>query len=66
MFEALIGVVTFDILELEIFESLKEGRGFSFTPTFPFNQRFETLGYGSQNTFENFGSINIVLFTLCL
>jgi len=56
--------VTFDVLQL--LEVVGVDYSFNFTATYPFNDRFDELGYGSQNTFDNFGSINYILVFMVL
>jgi len=58
VFENLINVVTFDII------SFKEDFGLTLvntSPTLAFNDNFDTLGYGSQNTLDLLGSINLMI-----
>jgi len=58
VFENLISVVTFDVV------SFKEDFGLTLmnnTSTLAFNENFETLGYGSQNTIDLLGSINLMI-----
>jgi len=45
LFEALIKVVTFDFLGIR--DILGVESGFEFTPTSPFSENFDKLGYGS-------------------
>jgi len=58
VFENLINIVTFDII------SFKEDLGVSLidtSPTLAFNEKFEMLGYDSQNTIDLLGSINLLI-----
>jgi len=58
VFENLIDVVTFDVA------SFKEDFGITLmntSSTLAFNENFETLGYGSQNTIDLLGSINLMI-----
>jgi len=58
VFENLISVVTFDVV------SFKEDFGLTLmnnSPTLAFNDNFDTLGYGSQNTIDLLGSINLMI-----
>jgi len=59
LFEALIGVVTFDFLGIR--DILGVESGLEFTPTSPYSENFDKLGYGSQNTIDNLGTINFIL-----
>jgi len=58
--EPLIKVVTFDLTEILDLVGL-DIELFSFTETLPFNKNFDQLGYGSQNTIDNLGFINLVI-----
>jgi len=62
MFEQLIGVVQFDLLELTDAFDIEVGP--SFTETEPYSAKFDYLGYNSKNTYENLGFTNFILAVL--
>jgi len=64
LFEALIKVVTFDFLNIR--DVLGVDADLNFTPTSPFNENFDKLGYGSQNTIDNLGTINFIIIGMLL
>jgi len=61
----LIKVVTFDFTELLELIGI-EVKVFNFTETDPFNENFDLMGKGSQNTVENLGFVNLVIVFMCL
>ena len=65
LIKPLIKVVTFDFTELLELIGL-EVKVFNFTETDPFNDNFDLMGKGSQNTVENLGFINLVIVFMCL
>jgi len=61
----LIKVVTFDLTEILQLVGL-DVELFTFTETDPFSENSDLLGYGSQNTIDNLGFINLVIVFMCL
>jgi len=61
LFEELIKVVTFDFLNLKELFGIEDELELDFTPTSPFNANFDSLGYGSQNTIDNLGTLNFII-----
>jgi len=61
----LIKVVTFDVTEILDLVGLNV-EVFTFTDTNPFSENSDLLGYGSQNTIDNLGIINLVIVIMCL
>ena len=61
----LIKVVTFDVTELLELIGL-DVEVFTFTETDPFSENSDLLGYGSQNTIDNLGIINLVMVIMSI
>ena len=51
-FDIMIQIVSFDYFDLD----------FDLTPTEPWSEQFDNLGYGSSNFFENMGSIMVYMW----
>ena len=64
LFDRLISVVTFDVLE--VFDEFELQTLPEFTPTEPLNINCDTVGYGSTNTMDNLGSINYLIALVLL
>ena len=64
LFTSLIGIVTFDILET--LEEAEMGLEYEISPTSPYNDGFETLGYDSSEPIGLLGTINFLLALLLL
>ena len=64
LFENLIGVVTFDILEQ--LGALGYGLEYEVSPTAPFNDGFEALGYDSAEPIGLLGTINFIMAGIIL
>jgi len=62
LFQELIKIVTFDFLEIK--DALGIEQEFDFTETFAYNDNFDELGYGTQNTVDLLGSINFIIAIL--
>jgi len=62
LFDRLISVVVFDVLE--IFDEFELQTLPEFTPTEPLNNNCDAVGYGSTNTMDNLGSINYLIALL--
>jgi len=63
--QPLIKVVTFDVTSILDLVGLNVEL-FTFTETDPFSENADLLGYGSQNTVDNLGIINLVIAIMCL
>ena len=57
----MIKVVTFDIVDLPEIIGLGETALIDMTPTPPYADEFETLGYGNRNTVDLLGFVNYVI-----
>ena len=64
LFDRLISVVVFDVLE--IFDEFELQTLPEFTPTEPLNDNCNAVGYESTNTMDNLGSINYLVALLLL
>ena len=64
LFDRLISVVTFDVLE--IFDEFDLQTLPEFTVTEPLNDNCDIVGYGSTNTVENLSSINYLIVIVLL
>lgn len=64
MFESLISFVTFDFLEA--LGEVGYGLEYEVSPTLPFNDGFDTLGYSESEPISLLGTLNFILaFLLC-
>ena len=61
VFGKLIEWVTFDFLESGILESMGFVLEYDISDTAPFNDGFDTLGYGSSEPIDLLGTINFLL-----
>lgn len=59
LFKELIKVVTFDVLES--LDEIGYGLEYDVSPTLPFNDGFDTLGYDSSEPIGLLGTINFML-----
>jgi len=66
LFGELIKIVTFDFLDLKELFGVGNELELDFTPTGPFNANFDSLGYGSQNTIDNMGTLNFIILAKLL
>jgi len=64
MFEQLIKVVQFDLLEFT--DAFQIQITLDVTETDPYSVNFDDLGYGSQNTYDNLGFTNFIIITLLI
>ena len=64
MFEQLIRVVQFDLLEFT--DALQVEITLEVTDTNPYSTNFDGLSYGSQNTYDNLGFTNFIMAILLL
>jgi len=64
MFEQLIRVVQFDLLEFT--DALQIEITLEVTDTNPYSVNFDNLSYGSQNTYDNLGFTNFIMAMLLL